>query len=135
MKGLLSLVVLTIWPCQLLAWGQEGHSIVAEIAQRHVSSTTAAAIKRILGGEASLASISSWADDVRNQRPETYNWYFVDIPLSQTTYDAALYCTNIPRKGDCIINAIDRTRVTLADETAANEQRAEAPYVLGPLCW
>ena len=111
---------------EAFAWGQEGHSIIAEIAQRRLSPAALAAINQILGGEVSLASISSWADDVRDQRPETYNWHFVDIPLNQTSYDQNLYCQDVPNRGDCVINAIERTRLMLADATATNNPRAEA---------
>ena len=50
---------------QAHAWGPEGHSIVAEIAQRRLSPEAAAKVREILGENASLASIASWADDVR----------------------------------------------------------------------
>src|SRR5262249_13977234 len=77
------------------------------------------------GGEISLASISSWADDVRDARPQTYNWHFVDIPLSRTTYDPALDCRESP-KGDCVIAAIERARTILADKSASTTERGEA---------
>jgi hypothetical protein len=54
------------------AWGQEGHSIIAEIAQRRLTPQAAAVIEQLLGKGHSLASISSWADDIRDQRPATY---------------------------------------------------------------
>jgi len=61
-----------------LAWGEEGHSIVAEIAERHLSPAAYKKVHEILGERVSLASIASWADDVRGDRPESYNWHFVD---------------------------------------------------------
>src|SRR4051794_26327152 len=78
------------------AWGQEGHSIVAEVAQRRLEPEPSRKVKAILGGEVSLASVASWADDVRGARPETYNWHFVDIPLAADAYDPARDC----RPGD-----------------------------------
>jgi hypothetical protein len=86
-------------------WGSEGHSIVAEIAQRHLTPAASEKVREILGGNISLASIASWADDVRPLRPQTYNWHFVDIPLSDTRYVASRDCEQSP-KGDCAINAI-----------------------------
>ncbi|OHV87515.1 S1/P1 nuclease [Mesorhizobium sp. ORS 3428] len=75
------------------AWGPEGHSIVAEIAQRRLSATALTEVKRILGGEVSMASVASWADDVRySVHPESYNWHFVDIPLANDTYDPVSEC-------------------------------------------
>jgi hypothetical protein len=45
--------------------GPEGHSIVAEIAQRRLTPEAAAKVREILGENASLASIASWANDYR----------------------------------------------------------------------
>lgn len=127
MKRLIvALALLLIQRPDAFAWGPEGHSIVAELAQRRLTPTALAAVKQILGGELSLASLASWADDVREQRPETFNWHFVDIPLSRTNYDPAIDCKPVPGKGDCVIAAIERSRTTLADKTATREQRAEA---------
>jgi hypothetical protein len=74
---------------EALAWGSEGHSVIAEIAQRRLSPDASAAVAQVLGQSHSLASIASWADDVRDDRPETYNWHFVDIPSPGVT-------TNLP---------------------------------------
>ncbi|HEY0106817.1 MAG TPA: S1/P1 nuclease [Rhizomicrobium sp.] len=101
-----------------LAWGPEGHSIVAEIAQRRLSPAAATQIETILGKGHSLASIASWADDVKAKRPETANWHFVDIPLADTDYDPARDCKPDP-KGDCAIAALDRLRQALRCGDAA----------------
>jgi hypothetical protein len=61
---------------QALAWGQEGHSIVAEIAQRRLDANTREKIQALLKDEApeadvpqiALASIASWADDYRSKQ-------------------------------------------------------------------
>jgi hypothetical protein len=106
------------------AWDQEGHSIVAEIAQRRLTPTALAKAKELLGGEVSLASISSWADEIREQRPQTYRWHFVDIPLKESTYDAARECD--PNHGSCVIDAIARFRAVLGNEAASRTERVEA---------
>jgi hypothetical protein len=93
-----------------LAWGQEGHSIVAEVAQRRLSPEAARMVERLLGRGHSLASVASWADDVRDMRPETSNWHFVDIPLAAPKYDAARDCKNDPKYGFCIVAELDRLR-------------------------
>jgi hypothetical protein len=96
-----------------LAWGQEGHSIIAEIAQRRLWPEAAGAVEQLLGRGHSLASVGSWADDVRDDRPSTYNWYFVDIPLARNTYDPALDCKQDPEKGDCTITELERLKTEL----------------------
>jgi hypothetical protein len=45
---------------KLTRGGPEGHSIVAEIAQRRLTLEAAAKVRQILGENASLASIASW---------------------------------------------------------------------------
>jgi hypothetical protein len=73
MKTFALSVVITSALCgQALAWGQEGHSIVAEIAQQRLKEPAAKKVQQLLKGR-SLASVASWADDVRPERPETYN--------------------------------------------------------------
>jgi hypothetical protein len=44
---------------QALAWGQEGHSIVAEIAQHRLSPEAAGMVEQLLGKGHSLASVAS----------------------------------------------------------------------------
>jgi nuclease S1 len=107
------------------AWGQEGHSIVAEIAQRRLTPAARQKVRDILGGEASLASISSWADDVRDILGKSYNWHFVDIPLNESNYDPVRDCEDTPR-GDCAIKAIERNKQVLSDASSGSKKKLEA---------
>ena len=97
---------------QALAWGQEGHSIVAEVAQQRLSEPAARLLQRLLQGR-SLASVASWADDERDTHPATAGWHFVNIPLDVETYDAARDCKPDARNGDCIIAALGRVQQQL----------------------
>ena len=107
------------------AWGEEGHSIVAEIAQRRLNDRAAAKVAALLGKGVSLASVSTWADDVRVERTDTYNRHFVDIPLAVDAYDAARDCRPAPR-GDCVVAEVDRLIATLRSPTATPAQQREA---------
>ncbi|KAF9648381.1 phospholipase C/P1 nuclease [Thelephora ganbajun] len=54
------------------AWGKEGHAIVATIAELHLDPTVLPTLCSILnpsrpGGSCSLASVASWADEIRNR--------------------------------------------------------------------
>ncbi|MEO7760564.1 MAG: S1/P1 nuclease [Casimicrobiaceae bacterium] len=108
------------------AWGQQGHSIVAEIAQRRLSPVAAAKIQALLGNNASLASIASWADDARELRPETRRWHFVNVPLADSTYDPATQCVLDPKAGDCILNELERATATLGDLRRDRSSRSES---------
>jgi len=92
---------------------RRGHSIIAEIAQRRLSPEAAVAVEQLLGRGHSLASVGSWADDVRNDRPSTYNWHFVDIPVARNTYDPAVDCKQDSDKGDCTIAELERLKTEL----------------------
>jgi hypothetical protein len=120
----LSAVLACAFASHALAWGQEGHSIVAEIAQRRLSLEAARMVERLLGGGHSLASVASWADDVRDAQPETSNWHFVDIPLAAPKYDAARDCKNDPKYGFCIVAELDRLRHELRCATGNDQVEA-----------
>jgi hypothetical protein len=102
-----------------VAWGPEGHSIVAEVAQQRLSPQAAATVQSLLGGR-SLASVASWADDVRDQRPGTSQWHFVDIPLDANQYEPSRDCKASP-EGDCVVAELNRLKTDLrcAGSTAA----------------
>ncbi len=98
----------------VFGWGVEGHRIVARTAQRNLSAKARQEILRLLQRGETLESVASWADTIRNSRPETKNWHFVDIPVSANAYDPARDCPRTPF-GDCIINALTESRAILAD--------------------
>lgn len=100
-------IVCSVRPMPSWAWGREGHSIIARIAVAHLDPKVADIVDRMLSGQ-SMASVASWADSVRNSRPETYNWHFVDIPRDASGYDASRDCVDRDGKGDCVINALVR---------------------------
>jgi hypothetical protein len=123
------LIAVTL-PTQVLAWGQEGHSIVAEIAQRRLSAPALAKVQSLLASEAplvehpaiSLAAIASWADDYRASHSETAAWHFVNIPDDRATYDPDADCKN----GACVVDAIQRFKVALADCSKPAADRVQA---------
>lgn len=104
------------------AWGEDGHSIIAEIAQRRLSAAAGNMVVELLGPGHALASVASWADDVRGARPETYNWHFVDIPRAADDYSESRDCPESP-KGDCIVKALARLKDTLACSTDVAARR------------
>jgi hypothetical protein len=90
-------------------WAEDGHSIVAEIAQRRLSDAARPAVDQVLK-HGSLASVSSWADDIKfTERPDTKPWHFVDIPVAESTYDPATQCVD----DACVIAALANLRPAL----------------------
>jgi hypothetical protein len=104
-----------------LPWGANGHRIIARVATERLSRKALDEVASLLDGQ-TLAAVSTWADSIRSGRPETYNWHFVDIPVTDTTYDEARWCA----KGDCVIAAVDRYTAILADKSRPKADRAEA---------
>jgi nuclease S1 len=118
-------LVLLWLPSAAWAWGSQGHSVVAELAQRRLTPAARAQVAQILGTQASLASLASWADDVRATRPSTYNEHFVSMSLADETYDAQRHCVAKPR-GDCAVKAIERYAAQMTDASLSAKQRREA---------
>lgn len=120
----------------VFAWGADGHSIIAEIAQRRLTPEARQEVERLLGPGVSLASYSSWGDDVRAIRPETFNWHFVSIPLKAQKYDAAAVCQPNAKSGDCIIAELNRERAMLtcpAGDTARRDALKFAVHFMGDM--
>jgi len=96
------------------AWLQDGHSIIAEIAQRRLARDApaiASKVQNILGPGVSMASIASWADDYKWQNKATQRWHFVLIPIAEDDYDPSKECVVDPKEGgDCIIAELDRLK-------------------------
>ncbi len=62
----LAIAILALWlPREAFAWGQNGHRVVAEIAQRHLDPAVRAEIAELLDGRG-LPQVSTWADEIRS---------------------------------------------------------------------
>lgn len=111
-------------PSHALAWGAEGHQIVAHIAARELTPATRRAVEALLGGDAESAMVdaSTWADEIRNQRRATGPWHYVDIPVGTRGYDPRRDC----RREDCVVAQIERDQRILLDKALLPAVRAEA---------
>lgn len=102
-------------------WFAMGHRIVAQIAEQRLTPHVSAAVREILAGQ-SMADASEWADLIRGSRRDTGPLHYVNIPLAATHYDSVTQCP----AGQCIIAAIGRERLELADSSTPIVARAEA---------
>lgn len=138
-KGLfcfISLLVISATPIQAHAWGCEGHEIVALIAMKHLRADVARQVESILAaspidpnlrrfcrnsGLPLMAEVATWADDARNDLPDTAPLHFVDIPLgaARAKYDISQVC-----QPSCIVEAIKKYADGLKSGDA--KSRAEA---------
>jgi len=118
---------------QLIAWGPKGHAIVGDIAAAHLTPQTRANVQLLLGND-TLASIASWADQVRKERDESYDWHFVDIPKDAPGFSEERDCFRPQDKHkdaatdhhNCAVDRIEMFEKVLADENASRAARLEA---------
>ncbi|MBZ5494562.1 MAG: S1/P1 nuclease [Acidobacteriia bacterium] len=133
MKKIIAIVLLALLPVQLLAWGPKGHAIVADIAASRLTPATKQNLQLLLGSD-SLASIASWADSVRKERDESYDWHFVDIPKDAPGFSEERDCFRPQDKHkdaltdhhNCVVDRIEMFQQTLGDERASRADRLEA---------
>jgi nuclease S1 len=117
------------------AWSPEVHRIVADVAEQYLEPEPARQVRALLALEnaTTLAEVSTWADAVRAERPDTMPWHFVGIPVhpprgTPAAYDPDRDCP----AGACVVAAIDRSVALLADTAAAPGDRLEAlKFVVG----
>jgi hypothetical protein len=106
------------------AWGGEGHQLVALVAEGQLTPAAKAEIARLLGPDVHIsdAEIANWADQIRQDRPTTSDWHYVNIPVNERTFDAQ----RDGRKGDNVIDKLTEQAKLLADKSASREKRTEA---------
>ncbi len=74
-------------PSACFGWGRDGHRIVGYIAANYLTPQAAAAVKDLLGN-ASLADVSTWADQIRRERKHTAPWHYAKPPPRPSPTDS-----------------------------------------------
>lgn len=107
-----------------LAWGTEGHALIADIAALRLTPAARHGVQRLLSREdhEKLESIASWADARRHDHPGTGPWHYVDIPLAARGYLASRDC---PR-GACAVDKLAQFADQLSDPDTSAAQRLRA---------
>ena len=69
-------------------WGANGHRIVADICERHLSDNAKNQIKSILGKEY-LAEVTNWPDYIKaeDEWDFAYEWHWTTVHPDQTVTD------------------------------------------------
>jgi len=125
--GLLATFLLFASCSHVAAWGGNGHQTVGKIASLHVRPHTARKIGQILKPGETLASVSTWADNVKDRMGETdpdpdthaflqdlvhneknREWHYDDLPLNCVSYER---CRGFTLENDIVhlINAAVQT--------------------------
>ncbi|MET0371046.1 MAG: S1/P1 nuclease [Sphingobium sp.] len=104
-----------------MAWGPQGHIIVADIAQQDLTPAAKAQVVALLSLENTqkLADIANWADAVKGKVPGSPSHSVRFAPKGPLRQDA---CPN----RFCALAGLDRYSAVLADRGATARQRLEA---------
>ena len=105
------LIASLLIPGHGLAWGREGHRIVARIAAKNLWQATRDKLRAILGvtTDAALASAMAeaaiWPDRIDRAATGTSRWHFINIPLGEP-FSIDGHCAN----HDCVVDQIENMR-------------------------
>jgi hypothetical protein len=135
-------------PAAALAWGNDGHRVIALIARHDIDQDPAVAAKvdALLAGPfdpplpmPGFAELGTWGDRYRDsdaaRRAATRQWHFVDIQIGAP--DPAAACFGFPAlpagataldgvADDCVIDKINQFRAELADPATSPGERKVA---------
>jgi hypothetical protein len=123
MKKYLSLCLVVSVCFALISWGSLGHHVVGEIAENHLTPKAEAAVKALLRNQ-SLADVSSWADEVRSQRPETAPLHFLNLPLGLTFPEFEKQVESMSNGN--VYAGILKAEQDLKDESVSRDKKVEA---------
>ncbi len=113
------------------AWGPLGHSVVAELAQRHLSPSAEAEVERLLAPERtrSLADIANWADQVQDDPARAALWKQTRAQ-HYINFHGGSDCDYVPprdcRDGRCVVSALQYYVGVLSDRSQPDNVRREA---------
>jgi len=120
--GVLALVILTA--SSALAYGPTGHRVVAELAARHLTPETRAAVEAILGDDF-MAEGATWPDEMRSSpdtffRREAGPYHYINLP------DGVSYEESEKNPAGDALTALAKFTAVLKDSTASAADKALA---------
>ena len=95
MRAIVVAFTLLLCPQFAFAWGDDGHKVVALIAEHYLTPDVRNTVNALLAQDTDpltqhdIASEATWADKYRNQHRETANWHFVDIEIDNPDISSA----------------------------------------------
>jgi hypothetical protein len=143
------------WPPLVRAWGDEGHQIVALIAQHYLDARVELRVQALLASDrsalvsgSSMASEATWADRYRDadrdadrrHYEQTRQWHYVDIELSSPNLARACFAhpalppatpASAGPAEDCVVDKIDQFEAELRNpRTSPDERRLALQFLL-----
>jgi hypothetical protein len=125
MKKKIFIPLLGILMLPLISWGPEGHSTTAQIAENHLTLKAKARVTAILGGR-SMSSVSSWADQVKDD--DTRKWHFLNLPPGYNYID---FCqATQTQSAPNIYSALKKAISDLATGISAEQKQVDLKYII-----
>jgi hypothetical protein len=135
-----------ILPARAMAWGDEGHEVIALIAQARLNSAARKKVGALLAADTDsltphdIAAEATWADKLRDShekdvRQKTRRWHFVDIEIGAPNLDQACFGhSHLPAGApasqgpseDCVVDKIDQFAAELASPATGSEEQIVA---------
>lgn len=132
--------------CPAFAWGDQGHEVIALIAQSYLEPGVRRQVNALLSADTDtltahdIASEATWADKYRGSnedgaRERTREWHFVDIEIDGPDLDQACFGHPKPPPGvraskgpahDCVVDKIEEFSAELASPNTSPEERIVA---------
>jgi hypothetical protein len=138
-------IAAALLPSTALAWGYEGHEVIAAIARSYLSPDVRQRLDQLLAADTDtlvdhdMLAEATWADRYRGAgHPETASWHLVDIELNKP--DLAAACYGFPAaaqpasagpKDDCVVDKITEFEAELRSRNATpGEKLLALKYLL-----
>jgi hypothetical protein len=135
--------LLTLGCTPSFGWGNDGHEIVALVAESILKKESPDALAQVRAllkkdkddlTDRDIASRATWADAFRESSPEARNatrqWHFVDIDFQKADMEAACFgnprVEGLPSQGpadDCVVNKIEEFKAALANSEMPVKER------------
>jgi hypothetical protein len=121
-----------ILPAPAWGWGEDGHRIVARIAEAHLSAKAREGIRELIGSDASISDyrIALWADAIKKSSfykkryPNNQTWHYIDIDVG--TDLAAIDLKQACAQDNCVWKQLPHFVDVLKQPQANFQDRKEA---------
>ncbi|WP_105169652.1 S1/P1 nuclease [Pseudoalteromonas sp. T1lg23B] len=112
---------------QAIAWGQNGHRIVGELAEQNLTPTTKQALVPLLEGD-SLARVSTWADEMRSDSSKFWSktsskWHYINVSDADNMHQHVHHNISSKEQVKNILDGIYYGINTLKSENASIDEK------------
>jgi hypothetical protein len=128
MKKFLLRITLFLIVLPLISWGPEGHSTVASVAERHLTPKAAAAVSKLLGGR-HMSEVSSWADVIRPDYPQTAPMHFLNLP-DKLTYAQFVNSTKSIKEANIYSAILNCIRELSANKVSPGRRVSDLKFLI-----